>query len=216
MPQSPIHQISVMIVEDDISIREGISELIQSTDGFRFIEAHSSCEELMACIKHPLPDVLLMDIGLRGMTGIEGVRQLKSLYPELTILMLTVYEDNDRIFNSLSAGASGYLLKKMPLEKLLEAIKIAYSGGAPINPTIAKKVLKLFQKVAPAKETYNLTAREKEILEWLVRGLSYKMIAHQLTISVETVRTHIKNIYEKLHVHSKSEAVAKALRNHIV
>jgi DNA-binding NarL/FixJ family response regulator len=216
MPDQPNDPITVTILEDDSYIREGISELILSSGDFRLKEAFSSCEELLACIKPPLPDIILMDIGLKGMSGIEGVRQLKSRYPDLTILMLTVYEDNDKIFNSLSAGASGYLLKKTPLEKLLEAIKVAHSGGAPINPAIAKKVLKLFQKISPYNETYHLTKREKEILEWLVGGLSYKMVAAKLTISVETVRTHIKNIYEKLHVHSKSEAVAKALRNHII
>lgn len=216
MPDSANNPITVTIVEDDDSIRDGISELILSADHFDLMANYSSCEDLLANIKPPLPDVILMDIGLRGMSGIEGVRQVKSRYPDLTILMLTVYEDNDRIFNSLSAGASGYLLKKMPLEALLEAIQIAHDGGAPINPTIAKKVLKLFRNTTPIDKSYNLTNRETEILELLVQGFSYKMVANELTISVETVRTHIKNIYEKLHVHSKSEAVAKAIRNHIV
>lgn len=206
-------KISFIIIEDDNSIREGIVSFLDSVGEFICVGAYDSCEKAFEKIDNELPDVVLMDISLKGMSGIEGVLRLKSKHPELAILMLTVYEDDQKIFDSLRAGASGYLLKKTPLEKIADAIKDVLDGGAPITPSIAKKVLNYFNDSVPETTAFDLTSREKEILEQLVAGLSYKKISEKLFISVDTVRTHIKKIYEKLHVHSKSEAVAKALRN---
>ncbi|MGE5846984.1 MAG: LuxR C-terminal-related transcriptional regulator, partial [Ignavibacteria bacterium] len=159
------------------------------------------------------------DLGLPGMSGIEGIKKVKSFIPGLTILVLTVYEENDRVFDALCAGASGYLVKKTPPSKLLEAIKDAYEGGAPMSSQIARKVIDFFQKkkpVSPGKDVYILTPREKEILSGLVEGRNFKSIADSLFISVETVRFHFRNIYKKLHVHSQSEAVAKAIKEGII
>lgn len=209
----PEEKISVIIVEDDTEIREGISSFINSTPGFVCNRAYESCEEILDDLKPPLPDVILMDIGLEKMTGIEGVKKLKLKYPELDIIMLTVYEDDNKIFDSLRAGASGYLLKKSPLEKIIDAIHDVKSGGAPMTPSIARKVLNFFSATSNSIEEYNLTRREKEILELLVDGLSYRMIANKLSLSLDTVRTHIKNTYVKLHVNSKAEAMAKVLKH---
>lgn len=210
--------ISVGIVEDDPIIREGISTLIHSTPGFECRQVYSSCEEALEKMDIPPPDVLLMDINLgSGMSGIEGVRKFKSIFPDMNILMVTVYEENDKIFQSLCAGASGYLIKRTSPEKIVEAITEANSGGAPMTPSIARKVLDVFKTIAPPTlPNVRLTPREAEILEHLVAGSSYKKIAAALTIKVDTVSTHVKKIYEKLQVHSKTEAVAKALRHKLV
>jgi len=210
--------ISVGIVEDDPIIREGISTLIHSTPGFECRQVYASCEEALEKMDLPPPDVLLMDINLgSGMSGIEGVKRFKSIFPEMNILMVTVYEENDKIFQSLCAGASGYLIKRTPPEKIVEAITEANSGGAPMTPSIARKVLDAFKMIAPPTlPNVRLTPREAEILEHLVAGSSYKKIATALTIKVDTVSSHVKKIYEKLQVHSKTEAVAKALRHKLV
>jgi len=209
--------ISVGIVEDDDSIREGISTLIGTTAGYSCSHAYASCEDALVRLEQNPPDVLLMDINLGGMSGIEGTRHIKARFPGMEILMLTVFEDNDKIFRSLCAGASGYLLKNIPAGELLAAIREARQGGAPMTASIARKVLNLFQSIAPVPPAdAELTAREREILEHLVAGSSYKMIAHDLFISIDTVSSHVKNIYQKLQVHSKSEAVAKALRHRLV
>lgn len=205
--------ISVVIVEDDDQIREGISSLIRSSEGFILNGAFSGCQSALDNLDYVLPDVFLMDISMPGITGIECAAKIKSLYPASNIVMLTVYEDDDRIFRSLRAGASGYILKRTPIEQILEAIKDVYSGGAPMTPSIAKRVLNFFNESAPKLNEYNLTLREKEILQELVNGSSYKKTAETLFISLDTVRSHIKNIYQKLHVNSKSEAVAKVLKN---
>ena len=165
------------------------------------------------------PDVLLMDLGLPGMSGVEGIKKAKAFLPELTILVLTVYEENELVFDALCAGASGYLVKKTPPSKLLEAIKEAHEGGAPMSSHIARKVIDFFQTKKPVslqKSVYTLTPREKEILTGLVEGHNFKFIADSLYISIETVRFHFRNIYKKLHVHSQSEAVAKAIREGII
>ncbi|HKI44738.1 MAG TPA: response regulator transcription factor [Balneolales bacterium] len=208
--------IYVAIVEDDPDVRMGLSTLINATDGFRLYGSYDSCDKAVHDILPPLPHVVLMDINLGKTSGINCVKKLRQSYPDLTIIMLTVYEDNDRIFASLQAGASGYLLKKMPLEMITSAIEEASNGGVPMTPVIAHKVLNLFKTIVPPVQNFNLTHREKEILHELVRGSSYKMVARDLNIGIETVRTHMKHIYEKLHVHSKSEAVVKALRNRIL
>jgi DNA-binding NarL/FixJ family response regulator len=204
--------ISVSIVEDDKFIRESLSELIRDAGGFKNAGSYSSCEEAILDIELNRPDVMLMDIELPGISGIEGVKKIKARYPKIDIIMLTVHEDLTMIFNALSAGASGYLDKSSPDEKILEAINEIYDGGAPMSYKIAKLVVSSFQK----KDESNLTQREKDVLDMLCKGSSYKEIASGLFITIGTVRHHIKNIYYKLQVHSKSEAVAKALKERIV
>jgi DNA-binding NarL/FixJ family response regulator len=209
--------IKVVIVEDNHELREGLSQLVNGTPGYKCVGAFANCDSLLERIGRSMPDVVLMDIGLPGTSGIEGVKMVKSRFPQIELLMLTVYEDERKIFDSICAGASGYLLKKTPPAKILEAIREIHNGGAPMTAKVARKVLDMFQQNAPAANTeYQLSEREREVLAALVKGLSYKMIAGQCYISVDTVRSHIKNIYEKLHVHSKSEAVVKALRSKLV
>lgn len=205
--------ISVVIVEDDKQIRDGISLFLKSTEGFVLKGAFGDCMSALKNLDDILPDVFLMDISMPGMTGIECTAKIKSAYPAANIIMLTVYEDDAQIFDSLRAGASGYILKRTPLEQILEAIKDVNSGGAPMTPSIAKRVLSFFNESRIKLNEYNLTQREKEILQELVNGLSYKKIADTLFISLDTVRSHIKNIYKKLHVCSRSEAVAKVLKD---
>jgi len=208
--------ISVVIVEDDTQIREGISVLIQSTEGFELKGAFGDCKSALKNLNDILPDVFLMDISMPGLSGIECTAKIKSTYSSANIIMLTVYEDDAQIFDSLRAGASGYILKRTPLDQILEAIKDVQSGGAPMTPSIAKRVLNFFNNAGNKLKEYNLTQRENEILNELVNGLSYKKIAETLFISLDTVRSHIKNIYQKLQVGSKSEAVVKALKEKLI
>jgi DNA-binding NarL/FixJ family response regulator len=209
--------INVGIVEDVRTLREGFRALIDGTDGFHCTGSYRSMEEALDKIKFDLPDVFLADIGLPGMNGIDGVRELKQSFPSVTVLMLTVYDDDDRVFNALCAGACGYLLKKTPPGRLLESIREAADGGAPMTPEIARRVVRLFRTVRPPeKAEYNLTPHELRLLKLLVEGHNYKTAAAELKVSVNTICFHIKSIYEKLQVHSKSEAVAKALRNRLV
>ncbi len=210
--------ISVAVVEDNNSIREGLKILIDGTDGYSCTAAYSDCETMLQNIKKHNPDVLLMDIGLPGINGIEGIKKVKMLLPDLAILVLTIYEENELIFEALCAGACGYLVKKTPPSKLLEAIREAYEGGAPMSSHIARKVIDFFQKkpASSQKGNYDLTPREKEILTGLVEGYNFKAIADSLFISIETVRFHFRNIYKKLHVHSQSEAVAKAIKEGLI
>jgi DNA-binding NarL/FixJ family response regulator len=211
--------LKVVVVEDSTSIREGLKILIDGTEGYSCVGVFSDSETMLKNIVKLNPDALLMDLGLPGMGGIEGIKKAKALLPELTILVLTVYEENDLIFEAICAGASGYLVKKTPPSKLLEAIKEAHDGGAPMSSHIARKVFDFFQTKKPTptpKSTYALTPREKEILTGLVEGHNFKSIADSLFISIETVRYHFRNIYRKLHVHSQSEAVAKAIKEGII
>jgi len=213
----PSGTIRVALVEDDDDMRATLQQFIERTPGFACVGAFESCEAALPRIEEEKPNVTLMDINLPGMSGIEGARRIKSRDPHANILMLTVYQDDDNIFRSICAGASGYLLKRTPKDVLLAAIREVTSGGAPMNAGIARRVIELFRKTAgPARVDSALTDRELEILQSLVDGCSYKMIADRHSISIETVRNHIKHIYEKLHVHSKSEAVVKALRDRIV
>lgn len=211
--------IKVAVVEDNDTIREGLKVLIDGTTGYNCIASYSKCETMLKNLEKLSPDVLLMDIGLPGMNGIEGIKEVKKIFPDLTILVLTVYEENDLIFEALCAGACGYLVKKTPPSKLLEAINEAYNGGAPMSSHIARKVIDFFQlkkQTAPPGTQNILTPREREILGGLVEGNSFKAIADSLFISIETVRFHFRNIYKKLHVHSQSEAVAKAIKEGLV
>lgn len=212
--------IKVIVVEDNNAIREGLRILIDGTEGYSCLAVYSRCETLLKDIEKFDVDVLLMDIGLPGMSGIEGIKKVKKILPNINILMLTVYEENELIFDAIFSGACGYLVKKTPPAKLLEAIKDASEGGAPMNPHIARKVIDFFQKkkqILPSEQpSAVLTQREKEVLTGLVDGNSFKSIADSLYISVETVRFHFRNIYKKLHVHSQSEAVAKALKEGLI
>jgi DNA-binding NarL/FixJ family response regulator len=209
--------IGVAVVEDVRTLRDGFRMLIDGTEGFRCTGGFRSMEEALERVGSDLPDVVLADIGLPGMDGIEGVRRLKERHPDLTILMLTVYDDDERVFDALCAGACGYLLKKTPPAHLLESIREAAQGGAPMTPEIARRVVSLFRQFRPPEQVdYQLTPHELRLLKLLVEGHNYKTAAAQLGVSVNTVCFHIKQVYEKLQVHSKSEAVAKALRNRLV
>jgi DNA-binding NarL/FixJ family response regulator len=202
--------IRVAIVEDLHDIRRGLSALIGGSPGFKCVGEYADGEEAVAAIPSVKPDIVLMDIDMPRMNGIECIKQLKVNLPELQIMMLTVFEDDEKIFQALLAGANGYLLKKTPPAKLLEAIQELHSGGSPMSSQIARKVVGAFQKMGESKkETENLSVREHEILSYLAKGFRYKEIAGELFISVETVRTHLRNIYEKLHVRSGTEAVLK-------
>jgi DNA-binding NarL/FixJ family response regulator len=205
--------ITVAIVEDLREIREGLGRLISATPGYRCTGIYASMEEALEKVPRNLPNIVLSDIGLPGMNGIEGIRILKEQHPELLILMLTVYDDNERIFDALCAGACGYLLKKTPSHKLIEALKEAIEGGSPMSPEVARRVISLFREVRPPiRSDYELTPHETRLLGMLVEGHSYKTAASELGVSLNTVKFHLRHIYDKLQVHTKSEAVAKALR----
>jgi DNA-binding NarL/FixJ family response regulator len=209
--------IRVAIVEDQAATREGLATLVAGTAGYRVVGRFSTMESCLEKLPLEPADVLLADIGLPKMSGIEGVRRLKEKLPDLQVLMLTVFADNEHIFEAICAGACGYLLKDTPPGKLLEAIRELHDGGAPMSPEIARKAIVMFRKVAPRKdEAHSLTAREVEVLELLSQGHSYKTAADSLSVSLDTIRFHIRRIYEKLHVHSKSEAVLVALRSGIL
>ncbi len=209
--------VKVAIIEDRREIREGLSMLIGFTEGFECVGKYGSMEEALASMRHRAPDVILSDIGLPGMDGIEGIGLIKKQHPDVTILMLSVYEDNERIFEALCAGAVGYLLKNTPPVKILDAIREALGGGSPMSPEVARKVITVFKDYRPPEKVdYDLTPHETRLLKLLVDGHSYKTAARELGVSVNTVSFHLKSIYEKLQVHSKSEAVAKALRNGLI
>jgi DNA-binding NarL/FixJ family response regulator len=205
--------LSVAIVEDQARIREGLRVLIDGSLGFRCTASFGSMEEALAEIGRDLPQIALLDIGLPGMSGIEGAASLKKRYPGLSIVMLTIHDDDKRIFEALCAGACGYLLKKTPPAQLLEGLQEVAGGGAPMSPEVARRVIALFQKVHPPEDAVcALTAHETRLLKMLVEGHNYKTAAAELGVSVHGISFHMRNIYEKLQVHSKSEAVAKALR----
>jgi DNA-binding NarL/FixJ family response regulator len=215
--------IEVALVEDNTTIRQGLAALIDGTPGYRCVGAYGDCESLLPRLRQIRPGVLLMDIGLPGMSGIEGVRRVKAIRPDLDVLILTIYEESDLIFEALLAGACGYLVKKTPPARLLEAIREAHDGGSPMSSQIARKVVHLLREAtAPRRaepeenDEGRLTPREREILNGLASGNSYLALAKNLNISADTVRFHIRNIYRKLHAHSQSEAVAKALRKGII
>ena len=209
--------VNVAIVEDQARTREGLALLVGSTKGFRVTGAYGSMEEALAATEKTGPDVALCDIGLPGMSGIEGVRRWKERLPSLQVLMLTVFADDDHVFEAICAGASGYLLKDTEPARLLEAIRELHEGGAPMSPGIARKVVATFSRVAPPKrDDHRLSPREMELLQLLAEGHSYKTAARELEISIDTVRFHVRHVYEKLHVHSKSEAVMLAVRAGLV
>jgi DNA-binding NarL/FixJ family response regulator len=209
--------LKVGIIEDQPKIREGLRALIDGTGGYRCVGSFGSMEEALAKLHNELPDVLLVDIGLPEMSGIEGTRRMKALHPGLAVLILTVYDDDRRIFDALCAGACGYLLKKTPPARLLESLKEVVGGGAPMSPEVARRIVALFREIRPPEQAdYQLTPHEIRILTLLVEGYNYKTAAEELDVSINTIRFHMRSIYEKLQVHSKSEAVSKALRNRII
>jgi len=206
--------ITVSIVDDEVDLRENIAGYVDSVKGFRCLGVHGSAEDALANLPKEKPDVVLMDINLGGMSGIECVRRLKPLMPATQVVMLTVFEDTEKIFSALAAGASGYLLKRLAPAKLLEAIREVHEGGSPMSAPIARKVVQSLQPVlaAPGSEPIGLSPREREVLDGLAEGQAYKQIADKLGVSIHTVRNYIRRIYEKLHVCSRTEAVAKYLR----
>lgn len=206
----------ITIVEDDPDIRLVLQRHLDDQPAFHCPETFESVEGFLETLsEQTMPDIMLMDIGLPGMSGIDGIRLIKERHPAVEIVMLTVYHDSQKIFDSLCAGASGYLLKNTPLPEIVAAIETLLSGGAPMSPQIARKVIQHFNPQRKARRASPLTPKEQEIVVGLVDGLSYKMIAARMSISVETVRFHIKNIYQKLHVHSKAEVITKSLRGEI-
>jgi DNA-binding NarL/FixJ family response regulator len=201
---------TVIVVEDDTGLREQLLKILASASDIKCLGAFSSGEDALPEILHKKPDVVLMDIRLPGMSGIQCVSEIKKVIPELQIIMVTIYEDSERIFMALKAGANGYLVKSSPPEQLIDAIRDAYMGGAPMSSHIARKVVQHFHQIGPSvQESANLSPREREVLDLLARGLIYKQIGSKLSIGVETVRTHVKNICQKMHVHGRLEAVAK-------
>lgn len=210
--------IRIVLFDDNAIRRDGVKLLLDNSEGFICAGVFEDCSHLIENILQSEPDVILMDIDMPGMNGIEAVKILKTEFPQMPVMMQTVFDHDEKVFESILAGASGYLLKKTPPQKLLEAIKDLYEGGAPMTPEIAIKVLKFFREKEEHKKGTEtlLSEKEKEILSALVAGMSYKMIADKYNISYHTVNFHIRNIYKKLHVHSVSEAVAKAIKENIV
>ncbi|HSY16767.1 MAG TPA: response regulator transcription factor [Candidatus Acidoferrales bacterium] len=205
--------ISVSIVDDEKKLCKSIAAFLDGSEGFRCISIYGSAEAALQHVPADKPDVVLMDINMPGIDGIECVRRLKALVPQIQIMMLTVYEDTEQIFEALAAGATGYLLKRLEPGELLQAIRDVYAGGSPMSNSIARKVVASFQKAKGAGEKQNLlTPREQEVLDCLAQGLPYKQIGDQIGLSINTIRTHLRHIYEKLHVQSRTEAVAKYLR----
>jgi DNA-binding NarL/FixJ family response regulator len=209
--------IRVAIIEDQPEIREGLGALIGLAEGYQCMGRYGSMEEALADIGRNLPDVALVDIGLPGMSGIEGIQLLKQKYPDLSLVALTVYDDDDRIFEALCAGATGYLLKKTAPARLLESLRDVVAGGSAMSPEVARRVIGLFKNVRlPEPAGYHLTPHETRLLKLLVQGHSYKTAAAELGSSIHAVSFHMRNIYTKLQVHSKSEAVVKAMRDRLV
>jgi DNA-binding NarL/FixJ family response regulator len=213
----PAELICVSIIEDQAEIRQGLSVLIGGTPGYRCLGTYRSVEAALGCLREPYPHVILIDIGLPGMSGIEGTRVLKDRCPQTQMVVLTVHEDDKHIFEAICAGAAGYLLKNTPPAKLLEGIRDVLDGGAPMSPSIARRVIALFRDFRPPQHVdYDLTPHELRVLSMLVEGHNFKTAAQELGVTRHAVTFHMRHVYEKLQVHSKSEAVAKALRERLV
>ncbi len=213
-----VQSLKIAIFEDNKMLREMMFQLIHGTIGFTCVGAFGDAGDLIHKIEKSVPDIVLMDIDMPGISGIEAVLIIKERFPSVQILMQTIFEEDEKIYDSICAGASGYLLKNTSPAKLLEALNELHTGGAPMSASVAKKVLEIFQKqnFFSKSPDYNFSQREKEVLGGLVKGMSYKMIADSCGISIDTIKFHIKNIYEKLHVHSKSEAVIKAIKHKLI
>ena len=207
--------ISIMIFEDNDRLRDSLVYLLKSSSGYEISGDYSNCLEAETLMRVYKPDVVLMDIDMPGESGIVGVRKIKETRPQTAVIMYTVFEDDEKLFQCLCAGANGYLLKKTPPQKLFEAIQEVMDGGAPMSPSIARKVLGSFQTRGQSNK-YHLSAREIEVLQWLIKGYSIKIIASEMHLAFDTIRSHLKNIYQKLHVNCGKEAIAKALGERIV
>ena len=221
VPEQPVAAlpaiIKAAIIEDRRDLREGLTILINGTPGYQCVGSFRSMEDAVLKIGRDLPHVVLVDIGLPGMSGIDGIRLLRERHPSLALLVLSVYDDDERVFEALCAGACGYLLKHTTPARLLESLKEAINGGAPMSPEVARRVLAIFREIRPPEHAdYRLTAHEKRLLKLLVEGHNFKAIAPKLGVTVHTVAFHMQRIYEKLQVHSKSAAVGKALRDRLV
>jgi DNA-binding NarL/FixJ family response regulator len=213
----PVDPIRVVIVEDDRDIRDGLCALINGTSGFTCRGAYSTMERALERAAADAPNVALIDLDLPKMSGIEGIRELGARFPSISPLVLTVHDENDRLVQALCSGATGYLLKNTPPVRLLDAIRESAGGGSPMSPEIARQVVGLFRKIQPPPEaTHELSAHQRRILQYLADGESYRTVAERLGVTVHTVSYHVRGIYEKLHVHSRSDAVAKALRSGIL
>lgn len=216
----PMLNTRILLFDDNKRIRESLVFLFENTAGFEICGAFAHCREVEKVLAETNPDVVLMDIDMPEITGIEAVKRIRKVDSKLSILMLTVFDDDQKVMEAIMAGATGYILKNKSLDRLVEAVREIQEGGAPMTPSIARRVLELFkeQKIAEVaeKENFNLTKRENEVLSGLVKGASYKMVADQLHVSYDTIHSHIRNIYKKLQVNSMSEAVAKAMRNKLV
>ncbi len=211
-----MNKIRVVVFDDNELLRDSISLLISDDDQFFLAGAYANCKNLVLIIENTRPDVIVMDIDMPGISGIEAVGIIRKNYPGMQVLMQTIFDNDEKIFAAIKAGANGYILKNAESRKLLESISDVYSGGVPMTPSVARKVLKQFQGDGnQAKDDFNLSNREKEVLSLLVNGKSYKMIANDLEITYDTVRAHMKKIYEKLHVSSMTEAVAKAINQQL-
>lgn len=211
--------IRVLIFDDNNDRRDSLSMLIRVSDGMELAGAHADCSDVVNVVSGARPDVVLMDIEMPGINGIAATGLIKKVFPDVAVLIQTVFEDPDRIFESIAAGASGYLVKSTPAEKIIEAIKEVNAGGSSLSPAVAAKVLAYFRPAnspTPVIKEYNLSDRELEVLNHLVKGLSYKIIADKMSISYHTVNTHIRKIYEKLQAHSAGEAVSKAMQHRLV
>ncbi len=215
--QTVVSNLRVVIIEDLREIREGLTALINGTMGFECVSSYGMMETALARIENDKPNVILTDLGLPGMSGTEGIVRIREIFPEIPIIALTIYDNDTEIFNALCNGANGYLLKNTPPARLLEALKEAVDGGSPMSPTIAARVVNLFRTFRPPEHTdYRLTPQETELLKLIVEGHHKKTAAREMKISINTVSFHLKNIYQKLQVHSKTEAVAKALREKLI
>lgn len=213
----PAESITVWLVEDNTTFRNTVMRALDLEEGFQCLGGFTSCEDALAALAHrPAPRAVLLDVGLPGMSGIEGIALLRERAPGAAIIVLTVFEDEEKIFRAICAGAAGYLLKTAPVEDIARAIRDALAGGAPMNGRIARRVLDMFARFAPARGDYGLTARETQILEAMVKGKTKKEIAALLDLSFHTVDTHLRNIYQKLEVNTRTGAVAKALKEKLV
>lgn len=209
--------VGLWVIEDDPVFRRAMEELLNATPGMRCERVFETCEEAIQVLKDKgAPQIVLVDIGLPGMSGIEGIRQMKSLSPSTEYIVLTIYETHQKVFDAICAGATGYLVKSLTAEEIVEKVREVIAGGAPMNPHIARQVLTMLSATAAPAGEYGLTSREKQVLELMVDGLTRKDIADKLFVSPSTVLTHSRNIYSKLHVHTRGSAVAKALRERIV
>ncbi len=207
---------TLVIYEDNARLRQSLELLLGEDSGFKVLGAFENCGKVTEQMEKLLPELVIMDIDMPGINGIEGVKKIKTVFPDIKVVMYTVFDDDTRIFECICCGADGYLLKNTSPLKLVQSLQELAEGGAPMSPFVAQKVFQFFRNNKPAEDSFNLTPREKEILELLVRGNSYKMIAGKCFVSIDTVKKHLQNIYHKLHVNCGTEAVAKALQHKIV